>query len=122
MSTTAYNAKIQLTEEGRLRHFLSIDGLSRELLTEILDTAESFTGVSERTVKKVPLLRGKTITITRRRIEWKHREATGSLHQAGRKPDGKPYRIGVIDVPEFYLDMAAASSKQAEFKCASRDS
>jgi aspartate carbamoyltransferase catalytic subunit len=62
VSTTAYNAKIQLNEDGRLRHFLSIDGLSRELLTEILDTAESFTGVSERTVKKVPLLRGKVIT------------------------------------------------------------
>lgn len=52
---------IQLDEQGRLRHFLSIDGLSRSLLTEILDTAESFAGVGERTVKKVPLLRGKVI-------------------------------------------------------------
>ncbi len=31
-------------------------------MTDILDAAESFTGVSERTVKKVPLLRGKVIT------------------------------------------------------------
>jgi len=30
-------------------------------LTEILDTAESFAGMSEQQVKKVPLLRGKTI-------------------------------------------------------------
>lgn len=52
---------IQLTPEGKLKHFLTIDGLGRTLLTGILDTAESFTGVSERTVKKVPLLRGKTI-------------------------------------------------------------
>lgn len=52
---------IQLTPEGMLKHFLTIDGLDRTLLTRILDTAESFTGVSERTVKKVPLLRGKTI-------------------------------------------------------------
>jgi aspartate carbamoyltransferase catalytic subunit len=44
-----------------LKHFLTIDGFSRSLLTDILDTAESFTGVSERTVKKVPLLRGKVI-------------------------------------------------------------
>jgi aspartate carbamoyltransferase catalytic subunit len=44
-----------------LKHFLTIDGFSRALLTDILDTAESFTGVSERTVKKVPLLRGKVI-------------------------------------------------------------
>ena len=52
---------IQLDEQGRLRHFLTIDGLSRELLTEILDTAEGFAGVSEQTVKKVPLCRGKVI-------------------------------------------------------------
>ena len=52
---------IQLNQEGKLKHFLTIDGLDRPLLTDILDTAESFTGVSERTVKKIPLLRGKVI-------------------------------------------------------------
>ncbi len=52
---------IQLDDQGRLRHFLTIEGLQRALLTEILDTAESFTSVGEQTVKKVPLLRGKTI-------------------------------------------------------------
>ncbi len=62
MSTAEKKHNIQLDENGRLRHFLTIDGLSKDLLTEILDTAESFTGVSERTVKKVPLLRGKVIT------------------------------------------------------------
>ncbi len=62
MTNTQESSKLQLNADGKLRHFLSIQGLSRELLTEILDTAESFTGVSERTVKKVPLLRGKVIT------------------------------------------------------------
>ena len=52
---------IQLDEQGRLRHFLSIEGLKRSLLVDILDLAESFAGVTEQTVKKVPLLRGKTI-------------------------------------------------------------
>ena len=52
---------LQLTERGNLRHFLSIEGLDRKLLTEILDTAESFAGMSEQQVKKYPLLRGKTI-------------------------------------------------------------
>ncbi|MEE9357401.1 MAG: aspartate carbamoyltransferase catalytic subunit [Sedimenticolaceae bacterium] len=55
------NPGIQLNHQGKLKHFLTIDGLSRTLLTEILNAAESFTGISERTVKKVPLLRGKTI-------------------------------------------------------------
>jgi aspartate carbamoyltransferase catalytic subunit len=52
---------LQVDENGRLRHFLSIDGLSRDILTDILDTAESFAGVTEQSIKKVPLLRGKTI-------------------------------------------------------------
>ncbi len=52
---------IQLDSNGRLRHFLSIEGLNRTLLTEILDTAENFISVGNRQAKKVPLLRGKTI-------------------------------------------------------------
>jgi aspartate carbamoyltransferase catalytic subunit len=50
---------IQLDKQGRLKHFLGIEGLKRELLIEILDTAASF--LSMGSVKKVPLLRGKTI-------------------------------------------------------------
>ena len=52
---------LQIDNRGRLRHFLCISGLNHQLITEILDTAESFAGVTEQTVKKVPLLRGKTI-------------------------------------------------------------
>ena len=52
---------LQLTADGRLKHFLTIEGLDKSLLTEILDTAESFAGISEQQVKKFPLLRGKTI-------------------------------------------------------------
>lgn len=51
----------QINEHGRLQHFLTIEGIPRELLTEILDRAEGFAGVGERVVKKIPLLRGKTI-------------------------------------------------------------
>ena len=47
---------LQLNDQGQLRHFLSLDGLPRELLTEILDTADSFLEVGARAVKKVPLL------------------------------------------------------------------
>jgi len=54
-------SSLQVDEHGRLRHLLTTEGLSREVLTRILDTAESFIAVGERAVKKVPLLRGKTI-------------------------------------------------------------
>ncbi len=52
---------LQLDSQGGLRHFLTIEGLKRELLIDLLDTAESLSSVAEQTVKKVPLLRGKTI-------------------------------------------------------------
>ena len=51
----------QLNEHGELRHLLSIEGLPRDLITHILDTASSFLEVSDRAVKKVPLLRGKSV-------------------------------------------------------------
>jgi aspartate carbamoyltransferase catalytic subunit len=51
----------QLNSNGELQHLLSIEGLPREVLLQILDTAESFAGVTEREVKKVPLLRGKSV-------------------------------------------------------------
>jgi len=52
---------IQLNSKGKLKHFLSIEGLNKTLLTEILDIAESFIGMNDQQIKKVPLLRGKTI-------------------------------------------------------------
>jgi aspartate carbamoyltransferase catalytic subunit len=55
------SGNIQLDEQGRLRHFLTIEGLGRDTLISILDAAESFAGVSARSVKKVPVLRGKVI-------------------------------------------------------------
>ena len=42
-------------------HLLDIQGLSAEELTAVLDTAETFKGVGQRDIKKVPALRGKTI-------------------------------------------------------------
>ena len=51
----------QLNAHGKLNHLLSIDGLPCEVLMHILDTASSFLEVSDRDVKKVPLLRGKSV-------------------------------------------------------------
>ncbi|GHT93585.1 aspartate carbamoyltransferase [Betaproteobacteria bacterium] len=51
----------QLNANGELTHLLAIDGLPREVLLHILDTAASFLGIADREVKKVPLLRGKSV-------------------------------------------------------------
>ena len=52
---------IQLDSNGMLRHFLTIEGLKKQMLLDILDNAENFSTVGNQPVKKVPLLRGKTI-------------------------------------------------------------
>ena len=51
----------QLNKNGELIHLLSPEGLSRDILTHILDTASNFVSVNDREVKKVPLLRGKSV-------------------------------------------------------------
>ncbi len=55
------SAHPQLNRHGELRHLLSIEGLPRDVLTHIMDTAQGFMSFGEREVKKVPLLRGKSV-------------------------------------------------------------
>jgi len=51
----------QIDGQGRLRHLLSIDGLPKAMIERLLDTASAFLDVSDRTVKKLPLLRGRSV-------------------------------------------------------------
>ena len=51
----------QLNAHGELIHLLSIEGLPQAVITHILDTAGTFLSVNDRDVKKVPLLRGKSV-------------------------------------------------------------
>jgi aspartate carbamoyltransferase catalytic subunit len=51
----------QLTHDGKLKHLLSTDGLPRQLIENLLETADQFVSVGDRDVKKVPLLRGKSV-------------------------------------------------------------
>jgi carboxyl-terminal processing protease len=63
----------------------------------------------------------KVYDITRAKIELKDAEARGEVIEHGAKPDGTPYRIGVINLPSFYMDMAGAQQGQADFKSSTRD-
>ena len=51
----------QLNSNGELTHLLTVEGLPRAILHHILDTAESFVPLADREIKKVPLLRGKSV-------------------------------------------------------------
>jgi aspartate carbamoyltransferase catalytic subunit len=51
----------QLNRHGELTHLITTEGLPRDILTHILDTAQTFVPLADRDVKKVPLLRGKSV-------------------------------------------------------------
>jgi aspartate carbamoyltransferase catalytic subunit len=53
--------ELQVGSDGKLRHLLTTEGLPAETIRRILDTADQFVSVSEREVKKVPLLRGRSV-------------------------------------------------------------
>lgn len=54
-------SRLQYNDQGQLHHFLTIEGHKRPQLVELLDLGESLLGVATQPVKKIPLLRGKTV-------------------------------------------------------------
>lgn len=63
----------------------------------------------------------KTIAITRDRIELKDSEARSEIIERGTKVDGTKYRLGVIQLPSFYMDMDGARMGREDFKSTTRD-
>jgi len=51
----------QLNADGELTHLLTLEGLPAEVIVRILDAAVPFASIAERDVKKVPLLRGRSV-------------------------------------------------------------
>lgn len=52
---------MQLTADGKLKHFLTPEGIPPLLLEEILDRAQQFVSLPGKAQVKAPLLRGKTV-------------------------------------------------------------
>jgi carboxyl-terminal processing protease len=63
----------------------------------------------------------KVYAITRERIELKDSEARSEVIERGQKPDGTPYKIGVIQLPSFYMDMDGARLQLPDYKSTTRD-
>jgi len=63
----------------------------------------------------------KTVAITRDRIELKDSEARSQIIERGKKADGTPYKIGVIQLPSFYMDMDGARLGLSDYKSTTRD-
>lgn len=59
--------------------------------------------------------------IVRARIELKDSQASSEIMEVGKKPDGSPYRVGMIELPAFYMDMEAARRNDPDFRSTTRD-
>ncbi len=60
-------------------------------------------------------------TITRDRIELKDQEARSTVVEWGKHADGTPYRVGVINLPSFYLDIEGYRRNVPNYRSTSRD-
>ena len=65
--------------------------------------------------------KSKEVRIVRATIELKDSEAKGKVFEAGKKADGTPFKVGIIDLPSFYLDMQAARSGKSDYRSTTRD-
>ena len=88
-------SRLQLDKRGRLRHFLTIDGIPRDLLLKLLDTAQSFVARGGG-ARKVPLFRGRTVV----NFFFEPSTRTRSTFELAAK------RLSA-DVMDFHVDTAA---------------
>ncbi len=123
-----------------------IDDVADLSLNEVVDQIRGKAGTVVR-LKVQAAIGGdpKIVDITRASIELKDEEARGEIFQTEapkpnapemtteemaksliietdmHKPDGKPYKIGVIDLPSFYMDMKGAKLGLNNFRSTTRD-
>lgn len=59
--------------------------------------------------------------VTRAKISLDDSAARGQVVEHGTKADGTPFKVGYIDLPSFYLDMAGAKGKSNNYVSSTRD-
>ncbi|MBL9125555.1 MAG: carboxy terminal-processing peptidase [Planctomycetaceae bacterium] len=62
-----------------------------------------------------------TYAITRAKIELTDSEARGEIVEQEGRPGGGNYKIGVINLPSFYMDMEGARMRRPDYKSTTRD-
>lgn len=63
----------------------------------------------------------KIIDITRAKIKLEDSAAHELVIEEGQKPNGQPYKIGVIDLPSFYMDMEGHRRGLPNYRSTTRD-
>ena len=73
-------AALQLTQDGRLRHLLTTEGLPKSLITELLDTAETFCRRKGSQLKKCPCSAEKLLLTCFSKIQHERVQRSILLH------------------------------------------
>jgi carboxyl-terminal processing protease len=63
----------------------------------------------------------KIVEIVRDEIKLDDQAAQSEIFDAGKKADGTPYKIGYIELPDFYFDMDAAMRGERDVRSATSD-
>lgn len=71
---------------------------------KLTDVVKKIRGKRGSVVRLQVIPGNRVIKIVRNRIELEESAAKGEIFEVGKKPDGTPWRVGVIDLPSFYLD------------------
>lgn len=61
----------------------------------------------------------KVISLTRNRVQLEEQAAKSELLEINR--EGKPYKLGIIDIPTFYIDFAALQQGDPNYRSTTRD-
>lgn len=89
------------------------------------DVVKMIRGKAGTTVRLVILSENSTETkvlrIVREKIKLEDSAARGVVFEEGKKTDGSPFKIGVIDLPSFYSDFDGASRRSRDYKSTTRD-
>jgi carboxyl-terminal processing protease len=81
-------------------------------LREVVKLIRGRTGTPVQ-LKVVPASKLEPVTyaLTRQTIQLKDQEARSEVVEVGKKTDGTPYRVGIIDLPSFYADPKAEAGE-----------
>ena len=111
--------KIQGVGQGK-------DGKIEDVIDfKISDVVQKIRGPKD-TVVRLEILPGgkgpsKIIEIVRDEVSLDAQAAQSIIFEAGTKVDGTPYKIGFIELPDFYRDMDAERKREPDFKSATVD-
>jgi carboxyl-terminal processing protease len=120
-------------KDGRLKPTNRIVGVGQGENSEIVDVVDmrlsdvvELIRGSKGTVVRLEVMPGGTgprtiYKITRAKVELIDSIARSEIIESGKRPDGTPFKIGIIDLPDFYMDMEGARRRLPDYRSTTRD-